>query len=494
MKKLIVSDKCVACGSCVMMCDLLVERSDGKAVAKEPSTISEQQLDKVKAIINSCPVKAISIEESGLTKAKGKEGLKELANLIDEKMENCKETLLSLDGYRFNKSEYIVPVSGGTGEYRYEYKSDSKAMQAGLKDFDRVMYSQRKALIQQVLVDYKHRQLKKYAYYEKKSGNYYYDTNKRIQKAIAEFIAEAKELSSNKIVLPSGFEKFEVIPDFGYDELMVYKLRHFDELWFVDNIIRELERLSWYDTYVDTDDCEGSRGRYMYCYKNIYKVCELFGKHILNEVEFVLNSYDGVGSVLKGALSEYIKDVENEISNKVGILKNAIDSVVSGKYLEYNCKSKKVQQGKNSNGIFKNGQITISNDNYIFTCPNCNSLKKIEVNIENGKLPGKDIYFVSDVICPSCNTHIKKVKNVTIHGEKNRDNRNIKDTINTNTNQIGEYVFSCPNYKCGSNIRIDSVNCIKNENRIEFKKEVICYSCGVHIKDISISCANYYRK
>lgn len=334
IKKIEVSSACVACGMCIMMTDLLKENPNGKVSAVEPAIVTNDKLSNVIDVINNCPVKAISLVDAGLVRARGKEGIEELKKIVIEKMSNYKMEFPNSKEYEFNKAEFSTPTAYGSGEYRYEYKSDNKAVQAGLREFDRIMYSQRKAIIQQLLIEYKNKKLRKYSYYEKEEGNFYYDINQSIQKFLKQAVAEAKELSGNKISLPVNFDTFEVVPEMGVSgdainrELYVYQLRHIEELWFIQSIMNELESLSWYDTYIDTDDMEDYRGKDVYCYKDISGVCSMFGGHILDECSYVLTGSEGIRRILESPINKFSEQVEKEIKKKVDILINAINKCV----------------------------------------------------------------------------------------------------------------------------------------------------------------------
>ncbi|MGV3117913.1 ferredoxin [Clostridium baratii] len=334
IKKLKVSTDCVACGICSTRTNLLEEKPNGKVAVVEPGIVSDADCELIEDVIKECPVKAISIVDLGLVKSNGKEGLIELKDLIGDKIRNFKLEIDPKD-YNFNKDEYAIPTAFGTGEYSYQYKSDDRAMREGLREFDRVMYSQRKAIIQQVLIEYKNKKLRKFSYYEAKEGNYYYDMNKSIEKFLKEVIQQIKILTNNRVSIPIGMGNFEVIPDIGIKgdkidrELYMYQLRHIEELWFVNNIMNELEPLTWYDTFIDTDYMEDYKGRDIYCYKDIYKVCELFGGHMLNEFAYVLNGYDGVKSILEGPLNKYYEKVECELKKKLEIILKELNKEVN---------------------------------------------------------------------------------------------------------------------------------------------------------------------
>jgi len=84
--------------------------------------------------------------------------------------------------------------------------------------------------------------------------------------------------------------------------------------------MNELESLSWYDSWIYADGMEDYRGKYMYCYKDTYKICELFAGHILYEVAYVVNGYDGVEKIIKETVDSYWNKVEKEVTQTINIL------------------------------------------------------------------------------------------------------------------------------------------------------------------------------
>lgn len=327
MKKIIVTDECAACGMCALESNIFLEKADGKAEVNKNIELSEENIKKAESIAKECMSGAIKIVEDKIVNSEGKQGLEELYTYLETELNNL-AVMPEESEYRFNKSEYSVPAFYGSGEYRYDYRNDDKAMAAGLKEFDRVMYSQRKALIQQVLVSYRHNKLMKYAIYENKEGNFYYDIKKRAEEVLTKVKNEAITLSNNKNILDKNFNKFEVKPDFGEDDLYVYQLKHLEEMYFVNDVMNELESLYWYETFIDTDDMEDSRGRYMYCYKNIYEVCKMFGGHILDEINFVLSGSEGIKKIVEDSLSRYVSIVKNEFNKKLELFYNCQNNIV----------------------------------------------------------------------------------------------------------------------------------------------------------------------
>lgn len=63
MKKFVVSEKCIACGNCLLETKLLQEDAEGKAVPVNGGYFSDDFLAKAEEIVGGCPVQALSIAE-----------------------------------------------------------------------------------------------------------------------------------------------------------------------------------------------------------------------------------------------------------------------------------------------------------------------------------------------------------------------------------------------------------------------------------------------
>lgn len=56
MKKFVVSEKCIACGNCLLETKLLQEDAEGKAVPVNGGYFSDDFLAKAEEIVAGCPV------------------------------------------------------------------------------------------------------------------------------------------------------------------------------------------------------------------------------------------------------------------------------------------------------------------------------------------------------------------------------------------------------------------------------------------------------
>ncbi|QOR66305.1 ferredoxin [Cytobacillus suaedae] len=313
MKRIIVSDKCVACGSCTLETDLLMELPNGKASVVAPGVINEERYSSFINVIKNCPVNAISVEDVEIKTNKGTASVIELKRMIDQNLKGFQFYDPSNDEYEFDEQEYKVHLSVGKYESGYEYSSYEKAEKAGFYEFERVMYSQRKTMLQSLLVSYKNKKLNKFAYLKKETGNYYHDINTAISNLLTEISILAKEITNGEIILPEDFTSFEVGPDFGYEgDFYCYKLRNIEKLdWN-----RSVKPASYYDTYIDIDEYDD---KYKY---TLYNVEEEFKEYVALELSWEISSriYD----IIKEELNQFRVLVAKMINEKVIIIKSAL--------------------------------------------------------------------------------------------------------------------------------------------------------------------------
>ena len=334
MKKVVISDDCSACGICSIGTDLIYEGSDGRAVVREPGIVIENQLEKIQEIINNCPSKAIQLEDHrGIVSVGGHEGLEELKTIILEKLGQYTVSMPPKKDYAFNKDYFHFPYMGsGRGAHQYEYSSDKKAESAGLSEFNAICYSRSKVLIQALFVRYKDIFLRRYYEYEKTPGNFYHTVNQEIGEFLKQVIAEAQNISNNKLILPKEFEDFEVVPRMGLEkgdktdrELYIYQLIHFEEMYLVDDVVRERESLEWYRTYINTYDTRDYRDKTKYAY-DVSEAIEAFEKWTISDIGRTINY--NIEGILETPIKYFNDDVQKELKEKVEILIKAIDEVI----------------------------------------------------------------------------------------------------------------------------------------------------------------------
>lgn len=186
------------------------------------------------------------------------------------------------------------------------------------------MYSQKRALIQQIIVEYKHRKLTPFNCYEAQSDNYFFQVIKDIETALQKFVQEAKDKAEGAISFPNGFETFH--PDFDYSDkrsIEGYQLRNLEKVDVVDQIAGRLDSLNKYRLYVSTDDIDAGK-RYMYCY-DLKEVMREFGNDLADKVEDCLN--DLVELNIGIAVREFDKAVQRELKEKADFLMTALSRI-----------------------------------------------------------------------------------------------------------------------------------------------------------------------
>lgn len=325
MKKVSISKECVKCGICAQMTSKLKEKADGSIEVVGNGFVSDNEMNSFKQVLESCPVNAILLSD---TNAVG-EDLSSLKKALIDNLTKFKNLSIDPKEYRFDSSQYTIDIPHSIKENGYPYRDYSRAEREGLQEFDRIMYSQKRPIIQKLLIDYKVNVLNNFIDYSESNNNFYFKINTQITNLLKEFADTAKSVTNGKVNLSSDFTNFKFKPLFGIKEssndldsyTYVYQLRHIEEVYFVDRIINELESLSWFDTSIDVDDKEDSRGRDKYGYR-LSGACKSLAKQILSEAAYVLNdNSDGVREIIEVQLKKYQEMLNVEIDKKINQIK-----------------------------------------------------------------------------------------------------------------------------------------------------------------------------
>lgn len=342
MKKFKISDKCNACGLCTAMTDLIVSDEHGFARPAENMFIDGKKAEKIKEIIDICPVRAISEEEVGNTSKQGRDGLTELQKALKNKLEGIDKPKITKDDIKFDAEAYDAEVGDYDNSSRYEYSSDSAAERAALQEFDRGAYSQYRKIILSIFVQYKNDKLKPYYTFDENS--FYYKNNQTYVKALKEILTEARNITNNQINLPDSFAEFDVFPGDASDVLnreeSVIGLSTFEEKSTQSGIMEEFHSGSYssldsYSMYIDTDDMEAydgtdwrgnSKYKDKYCFLNVYKAVIEFVKDLKRAMKYVQIDETAM-YFLDMSLKLYFEAVDSEIKKKIEMFNKAADAV-----------------------------------------------------------------------------------------------------------------------------------------------------------------------
>ena len=343
MKKFTISEKCNACGRCVIMTDLLVENGEGKAEPAISGYIADDFLSEAQNIVEFCPVKALSIIEAGNVKSSGREGLKELKIVLQNKLKEVDVPVVMKDDVKFDANNYTIDYAGQKSGYEYKYSSESQAEKAALDEFNRMCYSQYRPFILSVFVKYKNDKLKPFYTFEANENSFYYKTNQKYENVLKEVTAEAKALTDGKIALPQNFNTFEVYPgdSFEFDKERIYaRLKNFETRSTSSGIMAEFNSGSYssidsYKMYIDTENMEINDGEGLfgkskyktkYCYGRIYKAANEYIKDLKSAMNLVNIDEDTLYDVNQ-AIINYKEELQKVIEKKNKEFSEAINTI-----------------------------------------------------------------------------------------------------------------------------------------------------------------------
>lgn len=324
MKKLTISEKCIKCGECAVMTDLIRELPDG-TVEPAVSVLTSEQAKSLEDVIKNCPVGAIVLNESNTGKFKSK---KELLDYAQTKLGGYKFSEPQYE--RFNKSEFHIEIPYSRSGY--DYKNSDKAEREGLREFNRIMYSQRDTIANDVIQRYASSKMRKFCVYEKENGNYYYDNYKAIETILQELAAAAIEFSNGKVKLPEDFTKFDIEPMWGrrgdsFDRsIYISELKEMGRYGgqVTGEMLDYVEKLDWYQTFVNWDDREiytGKKYITMYNY-NLREVCETLAEHILDGISSSIDC--NLKDLINRCLSDTLKPAREALARKVSEYEKAL--------------------------------------------------------------------------------------------------------------------------------------------------------------------------
>ncbi|MBR1553600.1 MAG: ferredoxin [Schwartzia sp.] len=263
MKKLTIDQsKCNMCGACLMTGELLHETAEGKIEINGAGIINDDNLAAAESIAKDCPENALSLAEQTIS-------VEEIRARIRQPLELA---MPDKSQYSFNKDDYSLPILRGRGEYQYKYSSDEKAEREGLRDFRDNIYSQRKAIAQQVIISYKHEKLLAFMQYEEKEGNYKYDTIQMLIKQLKGYAEDLGAAMGGALALPSGFFEFQTKDRVVVKDVLKYSV---DSGW-AEQVASECEPYDWFDTWINSDDMvTGSKksGWFSDDYEDVYSSC-----------------------------------------------------------------------------------------------------------------------------------------------------------------------------------------------------------------------------
>lgn len=323
------SDKCIACGTCFTVCDYIEETPEGKAVPKESGIIPFDMEESLKSIILDCPGHAISLQE---IKPKSADDIR---GMIQSEIRNFTIKKPDRNEFKFDSSKIVVPMVFSPNENCYIYNSYGQAKGAAKEEIDRLMFSQRKVTIQNVLVQYKNQKLRRYYVYEQTNDNLYYQLERSIKESIMKIIDQIR-IYKPDVSIPLGLTEFSVKPNQNYIDW--FTKNYFEEGEAI-RVLRELSgeyySLSWYTDRCDIDDTEeyvgtglfgGDKYKTKYAFNHLNDAFKEIEKDIKEACSSVISSdsVDMADTLVSSIIDNCMRELKPELNKKAQILEKLL--------------------------------------------------------------------------------------------------------------------------------------------------------------------------
>lgn len=197
-KTVMISEKCIQCGSCLGLgYDFLKSSNNGNVIVKPGTILNDDIVESLKEI---CPVDAFEFGEN----VSKKRALLDLR----EKLRNVKGCLLPIiKDFPFDKNEYKISLPMSSGRSGYDYSSDDAAERAAMSEFKSKMYHQIDNLILKVITEYRIKYVRPYYTKDIELGSIYAKVNSEVNgiiEGIKKILAEDT---------PTALTLVEVYPD-----------------------------------------------------------------------------------------------------------------------------------------------------------------------------------------------------------------------------------------------------------------------------------------
>lgn len=260
MKKLKVNEKCIACGICFGITDLLVENHEGKAEPTSTDFMRTEDESSVSEAINICPVKAISVIE---TKVDSNFDINKVAEKLNKILLDVKIDVPSEKDFDFDVSDKdysITRTNWADGlYYPTKYSSWNQAYDAPAKAFGKVYNDRLENYVIELIVQYKNKIIRPYCLLERSEESYYYKNNKKFEKVLKEIALEVEYSTNGKLKMNDDFMQFNAYP---YNTDLKSQKSTFEEVF------------KSFDEYSSLS----------------YSICKEFGKHSYNDADNFVNT------------------------------------------------------------------------------------------------------------------------------------------------------------------------------------------------------------
>lgn len=318
-KRIVVSEKCVACGLCTTVSSLMEEQADGTVLPNGTGILNEADETEFLKVIAMCPQNALSLETVAV------QSKESIISQMNREIENFDlETLVGDLEFDADYIDIDIP-DYVDGEDEYEYDDDDEAQEAGKEILDEMMYSHRKEYIQEALNTYRIEKLSRFYEYENDDDNFYYQANQKAQSILNGWLANIRAYNpktrfseNTQVIQTEPGESYEGLVAPIQEKLLVYARQIFNEMYDDE----DLYSLDNYSNYFDTDDMDVYDDEYdeeetKYCFQNMQEAFEEIVKDIKDLMPMAMSDCEeAVENYVGKIVDRYTKDLKRELSIK----------------------------------------------------------------------------------------------------------------------------------------------------------------------------------
>lgn len=340
MKKIVVNGSCIGCGLCTASCEYLVENAEGNAEAVIGKVISNEDLSRIKEIVKECPSSALNIVEIKSDGKKGKEAVKDIIKMIENKANEFSVKEITGSDIPLNVDDYDIPVPWSRKEYN-RFSSERAARNAAKDEFYSLCYSQSayRPMLKKVFVEYKINKLRPFYTLEDNDSSFYYSYNQKIREFLADIYIKICDALGDSNSISEEWKKFDM--PLSKKDFAIEAFDYYDSRSTQSGIMEEFKSRGEYtsiDWYVDMMDFdfdemyagEGLFGRTKtkneWYFTGFHSAAKDFVddlKHAINMVSDEIE--EGAAGFANSAIGSYNERVKKELKNKAAELKKYIN-------------------------------------------------------------------------------------------------------------------------------------------------------------------------
>lgn len=305
-------EKCVACAVCSSLEELITFDDEGYALVKKDGVYDKRLEKKVHEICEECPEKAITI-----VSYQSKEDIstpEELMLFIKEKLENYSTPQITKQDLQYSLFHmYDHDSSVISNKFPFSkvctqvYRSESKAMKAGLDEVAYIINGPLKTILRDLFTEYKTGPMYKYRVFEKKEGNYYFDCISQAQQFLEQISLECNNLFGE--TLPEEMVKICTTPTWNNDSNNKNSPLDYIENYLLNLALKQVDEPSWFDTWIDVDGDEKS------WYVSTDDATRTVAKYAWKGLLYA-TSYCNVIKIVDDTISDFNKRITAEMKGK----------------------------------------------------------------------------------------------------------------------------------------------------------------------------------